>query len=114
MAVAEITYLDGTVHLDLHPSERRLRIAADPEGVGSQPGIWFYWDGDKLAHGEREFLGLEVYDTSLLTDGRLAMLASLKLPRMDVAEFDLHDASLEDIARRIRETFPSRKSTMRT
>lgn len=71
----------------------------------------FSYADAKFAAGEREFLGIEVLDTSNITDYWLAELDKLDLPRVDVPEAGLTDVSIADVLRWARETFPSRYSS---
>lgn len=68
----------------------------------------FSYDDEKFARGEREFLGIEVLDVSLITDYWLGELDKLDLPRVDVPEAGLFDVTIADVLRWARETYPSR------
>lgn len=68
----------------------------------------FSYDDAKFARGKREFLGIEVLDVSLITDYWLAELEKLDLPRVDVPEAGLTNATIADVLRWAREKFPSR------
>lgn len=92
---------DGFVAITLYPGSERNDVGSSPDDRA-----WpfdFYYDADKLARGEREFLGIEVLDVSLITDEWLAELERLDLPRVDVPEADL-----ADVLRWARQTYPSR------
>lgn len=71
----------------------------------------FSYDDTRFASGEREFLGIEVLEVSLITDYWLTELDKLDLPRVDVPEAGLTNASVADVLRWARETFPSRYSS---
>jgi hypothetical protein len=107
MAVAAgITHYDGFVSVELFPGVQKAGVVSMPDKRD-----WpfeFDYDDEKLAAGEREFLGIEVLDVSLITDYWLAELDKLDLPRVDVPEAGLTDASIADVLRWARETFPSR------
>src|SRR5690554_4626600 len=73
-------------------------------GVGDFPDdrMWpfdFFYEDEKLARGEYELVGVEVLDVSLITDEWLAEMEKLDLPRVDVPEAGLIDATLLDVLR---------------
>lgn len=97
---------DGLVAFDLDCGTLKSTVVDYPDDRD-----WpfeFYYDDEKFARGEREFLGIEVLDVSLITDYWLTELEKLDLPRVDVPEAGLTDASIADVLRWARETFPSR------
>jgi len=49
--------------------------------------------------GERDFLGIEVIDITLLTETDFAALARLDLPTIDSAEYGLFDVTIADTLR---------------
>jgi hypothetical protein len=107
--VAGITHYDGFVSVELYPDVQKAGVVSMPDERD-----WpfdFDYDDEKLAAGEREFLGIEVLDTSNITDYWLEELEKLDLPRVDVPEAGLTDASIADVLRWARETFPSRYSS---
>lgn len=82
-------------------------------GVGDWPDDrrWpfdFFYDDDKLAEGEYELVGIEVLDVSLITDEWLTELEKLDLPRIDVPEANLYDATFAEVLRWARKTNSSR------
>lgn len=97
-------YRDGLAYLDFYRDEQRLRVSDDPEIPGYEPSplVSFYWDGNKLESGEREFVGLEVGNIEQLYDEDLQALDSLQLPAIDVPELGLFDVSPSDVFRRAR------------
>lgn len=107
MAVeASIYHDDGLVAVELYPDVQKAGVVSMPD-ERDWP-FYFDYDDEKLATGEREFLGIEVLDVSLITDEWLAELEKLDLPRVDVAEAGLTDVSIADVLRWARDTFPSR------
>jgi hypothetical protein len=114
MAVkATLYYDDGFVALNLRPDERRPKVGEDPDIPGYDPGfrLWFYWDDEKIAKGEYELLGIEINDIGWLRDEDLDAIDQLDLPRIDVAEAGLYDATASDVLRWARKTYPSRYTT---
>ncbi|HET7037319.1 MAG TPA: hypothetical protein VFI42_16660 [Thermomicrobiaceae bacterium] len=107
MAVmTRLYHSDGLVELSLYPGEPRVRVADDPD-----ERLWpyyLYWDEAKLERGEREFVGIEVFDVSDITADWLAALEQLDLPRIDVPEAGLQDVSVADALRWAKAHFPSR------
>ena len=102
MAIAaELLYLDGVVFLELLPDTRRARVSSDPDDRNWP--FYFYYDDEKLAHDDREFVGIEVLDVSNITDEWLAELDKVDLPRVDV--------TISDVLRWARQTYPSRYSS---
>ena len=82
-------------------------------GVGDFPDDrdWpfdFFYGGDKLEHDEYELVGIEILDVSLITEDWLAELDKFDLPRVDIPEFGFADASLSEVLRWARMTYPSR------
>lgn len=110
MAIAaELLYLDGVVFLELLPDTRRARVSSDPDDRNWP--FYFYYDDEKLAHDDREFVGIEVLDVSNITDEWLAELDKVDLPRVDVPEAGLVDVTISDVLRWARQTYPSRYSS---
>lgn len=107
MAIKTTIYHDdGLVAVDLFPGTPKAGIVDFPDDR-----VWpfdFNYDDEKLARGEREFLGIEVLDVSLITDEWLAELERLDLPRVDVPEAGLADATVAGVLRWARQTYPSR------
>jgi hypothetical protein len=68
----------------------------------------FFYDSEKLERGEDELVGIEILDVSLITEEWLAELDKLDLPRVDVQEAGLTDASVSEVLRWARKTYPSR------
>lgn len=99
---------DGLVSVELYPGVQKAGVVSMPD-ERDWP-FYFDYDDEKLAAGEREFLGIEVLDVSFITDDWLAELEKLDLPRVDVAEAGLTDVSIADVLRWARDTFPSRYS----
>lgn len=103
---AETTYFEGFFAVRL--SDRNYRA-----GIGDMPDerLWpfdFFYDDDKLARDEYELVGVEVLDVSLITEDWLAEMEKLDLPRVDVPEAHLEDATIADVLRWARRTYPSR------
>lgn len=76
--------------------------------------VWpfdFYWDLEEFRRGVRELAGIEVSDVSLITDDWLIELDKLALPRVDVAEAGLYDATISDVLNWVRQTYSSRLAT---
>lgn len=97
-------YRDGLAYLNFYRDEQRLRVSDDPEIPGYEPSplVSFYWDGEKLDAGEREFVGLEVGNIATLYDEDLRGLDSLQLPLVDVPELGSFDVSPAEVFRRAR------------
>lgn len=105
-----IYYDDGLVAFDLYPGTPKAAIVDYPDDRD-----WpfeFYYDDEKFALGEREFLGIEVLDVSFITDYWLGELDKVEcLPRVDVPEAGLVDVTIADVLRWARQTYPSRYSS---
>jgi hypothetical protein len=88
---------DGVVALDLHLDQQRERVASAP-GPGFAPGslLWFYWDEEKLARGEEEFLGIEISDIGALRDEDIEYIRAMPLPRIDLPEAGLSDVTVAE------------------
>ncbi len=102
MAVNADFYLDrNIVGITLLPENRGSSIGDDIDVPGyTANGItWWYWDDEKLMHGEREFLGIEVIEITLLSEGDFAALDRLDLPTIDSAEYGLFDVTIADALR---------------
>lgn len=88
--------------IEVGPGEPRERVGDDPP-TGELPldsPFWFDWDGDKLAHGEYEFLGLTVYgDLARVSDEHLWGLDEVRLPRVTCLEAGLVDRTVADVIR---------------
>ncbi|CAN5639391.1 hypothetical protein BH20CHL1_BH20CHL1_00780 [soil metagenome] len=99
------SYNDGYTFLDFYPDERRLRVTDDPEvpGYDHPFSVSFYWDGDKLEHGQREFVGIEIADIRRLHDEDLRAVAYLDLPLVDIPERGLYKVSVADVLRKARD-----------
>jgi hypothetical protein len=100
------------VKADLYLDRNIIGIALLPENRGSSTGddidvpgytanaiTWWYWDDEKLVRGEREFLGIEIIDITLLSEADLAAVARLDLPHIDNAEYGLFDTTIADALR---------------
>ena len=104
--VAGITHYDGSLSIDLYPSTPKSGVVDFPDA--REWPFDFNYDDEKLARDEHEFLGLFVLDVSLITDKWLAELDKVALPRVDVPEAGLFDATISDVLRWARKTYPSR------
>lgn len=110
MAVkAEVFQHDGWFAVGLYPDEQREWTSDVPDD--RQWPFYFQWDAKKLEADIYDFGGIEVLDVSHITDEWLAALDKLHLPRVDVAEAGLSEASISDVLRWARVTYPSRYST---
>jgi hypothetical protein len=107
--IAGIIHYDGFVSVDLYPDKQKAGVVSSPDDR-SWP-FDFDYDDEKLAHGEREFVGIEVLDVSLITDYWLSELDKVDLPRVDVPEAHLFDVTISDVLRWARQTYPSRYSS---
>ena len=115
MAVsAGLFYSDGLFALDLYPGEPRERTGDAPPGVelARRSPLWFEWDGDKLEHGEHEFLGLKVFSLDHLTDEDLRVLEQMELPRITCTAAGLIDVEIVDAVRWARATYHGAGSQM--
>jgi hypothetical protein len=102
MAVKADLYLDrNIIGIALLPENRGSSIGDDIDvpGYTANALTWWYWDDEKLARGEREFLGIEVIDVTLLSEADFAALARLDMPRIDNAEHGLFDVTIADALR---------------
>lgn len=109
MAVnAKITHYDGFISLELYPGVVKAAISSTPDGRSWPFG--FDYDAEKFARGEREFLGIEVLDVSLITDYWLTELDKVKLLHVDIPQAGLFNARISDVLCWARETFLSRYS----
>ncbi len=107
MAIAaSIMHYDGSVAVDLYPSAPKAGVVDFPDA--REWPFEFNYDDEKLTRGEHEFLGIYVLDVSLITDDWLAELDKLALPRVDVPEAGLFDATIADALRWARKTYPGR------
>lgn len=103
-------YSDGYFALNLYPDDDRERIEAAPPVPGWHPTcpVWFYWDGEKHARGEYDFLGVTVIDLDALSEEHLAELARLPLPRVDCPDAGFADVEVVDVLRWAKRTYPGR------
>ncbi|MDQ6601108.1 MAG: hypothetical protein M3176_10525 [Chloroflexota bacterium] len=102
MAVNADLYIDrNIVGITLLPENRGSSIGDDIDvpGYTANEITWWYWDNEKLMRGEREFLGIEVIDITLLSEADVAALARLDLPTIDNAEYGLSDVTIADALR---------------
>jgi hypothetical protein len=88
---------DGVVALDLYLDQQRERVASAPD-PNFAPGslLWFYWDEEKLARGEEEFLGIEVSEITALRDEDIEYIRAMPLPRIDLPAVGLSDVTVAD------------------
>lgn len=88
---------DGVVALDLYLDQRRERVASAPD-PDFAPGsmLWFYWDEEKLARGDKEFLGVEVSEIGMLRDEDIEHIRTMPLPRIDLPEAGLSNVTVAD------------------
>ncbi|CAN5120117.1 hypothetical protein BH23CHL1_BH23CHL1_21970 [soil metagenome] len=109
MAVtAEMFHHDGWFALGLHPGEKRDWVSDDPDD--RQWPFYFLWDAEQLEANIHDFGGIEVLDVSLITDEWLTALDDLDLPLVDIPAAQLSNASISDVLRWVRKTYPSRYS----
>lgn len=102
MAVIADFYLDHTiVGITLLPENRGSSISDDIDvpGYTANAITWWYWDDEKLARGEREFLGIEVIDITLVTEADFAALDHLEVPTIDSPGYGLFDVTIADALR---------------
>ncbi len=102
MAIDADLYLDrNIVGITLLPENRGSSIGDDINvpGYTANDITWWYWDDEKLIRGERDFLGIEVINITLLTEADFAALARLNLPTIDSAEYGLFDVTIADTLR---------------
>ena len=102
MAVnAEMYHDRDIIDILLHPDQGRSLIGDDRDvpGYTANALTWWYWDEEKLARGEREFLGIEIIDITLLSETDFAAVARLDLPMIDSAEYGLFDVTIADALR---------------
>ncbi len=102
MAVNADFYLDrNIVGITLLSEIRGSSIGDDIDvpGYSADDITWWYWDEEKLTRGERDFLGIEVIDITLLTEADFAALDRLDLPTIDSAEYGLFDVTIADALR---------------
>lgn len=102
MAVNANFYLDrDIVGITLLPENRGSAIGDDIDvpGYVANDLTWWYWDDVKLARGEREFLGIEIIDITLVTEADFAALNRLDLPTIDSPEYGLFDVTIADALR---------------
>ncbi len=95
-------YLDGSIiDIMLYPGEGRSSIGDDIDvpGYTANEITWWYWDDEKLMRGEREFLGIEVIEITLLSEADFAALDRLDLPKINSAEYGLFDMTIADTLR---------------
>ncbi len=85
----------------LYPDEGRSSIGDDIDvpGYTANDITWWYWDDEKLIRGERDFLGIEVINITLMTEANFAALARLNLPTIDSAGYGLFDVTIADALR---------------
>lgn len=96
------TYNDGYTYLDFYPDEQRLRVTDDPQVPDYEHTylVSFYWDGDKLDSGEREFVGIEIGDIRRLSDEDIRAIECLRLPLVNIPDKDLFGVTVVDVLRR--------------
>lgn len=98
-----IFYSDGYFALDLYPGQMRDRVDALPPAPklpeDALPGVYVYWDGEKLERGEYEFLGVAVTNLGSLTKRDLDDLEQLSLPRVTCPETGLCDVEVSEMLR---------------
>lgn len=105
---AKLDHFDGKIVLDLYPDEERQWIAADPDDCEWR--LYIYADHVKLEQGKYEIVGIEALDVSDITDESLSSLSALGLQHIDIIEIGVRNASISDVLRWARETYPSRYS----
>jgi len=102
MAVNANFYLDrDIVGITLLLENRGSSIGDDIDvpGYAANDITWWYWDEEKFVRGEREFLGIEIIDITLVTAADFAALARLDLPTIDSPEYGLFDMTIADALR---------------
>ncbi len=85
----------------LYPGEGRSSIGDDIDVTGYTANAitWWYWDIEKLTRGEREFLGIEIIDITLVTEADFAALDRLDVPTIDSPDYGLFDVTIADALR---------------
>jgi len=102
MAVNANFYLDrNIVGITLLLENRGSSIGDDIDvpGYAANDITWWYWDEEKFVRGEREFLGIEIIDITLVTAADFAALARLDLPTIDSPAYGLFDVTIADALR---------------
>ncbi len=102
MVVNAHFYLDGSIAgIVLLPENRGSSIGDDIDvpGYAADDITWWYWDDEKLTRGEREFLGIEIIDITLVTETDFAAIARLDLPTIDSPAYGLFDVTIADALR---------------
>jgi hypothetical protein len=109
---AELFRHDEFVAINLYPDERRLKVEDEPSLPDYDPGwrIWFYWDDEKLDHGEHEFLGVEVPNIDRLEEQDFVALERLNPPRIDLPEERLFGVTVADALRWVKQSRANRQS----
>lgn len=113
MAVtAHLDQHDELVTIDLYTDEVRLRASDNPCLPGYDPAwrIWFYWDDEKLDHGEHEFVGVEVPNIDRLEEQDFAALERLNPPRIDLPEECLFGVTVADALRWVKRSRANQQS----
>ena len=106
---AKLRHYDGWLSVELYRGVQKAGVVSSPDD--REWPFDFDYDDEKLTRGEREFLGIEVLDVSLITDYWLAELDKTDLPRINVTEAGLFDVTISDVLRWARETYTSRYSS---
>lgn len=110
MAMTAHLYIDSSmISIDLYPGENREWVSDLPDDRA-----WpfdFDFDAGKLEAGEHDLGAIRVGDVSLISDYWLQQLDTLALPRVNIVEAGMRDASISDVFRWIRQTYPSRYAT---
>ncbi|MCA1670268.1 MAG: hypothetical protein LC793_23365 [Thermomicrobia bacterium] len=102
MAISADLYLDrNIVGITLLLENRGSSIGDDIDvpGYTANAVTWWYWDSEKLMRGEREFLGIEVIDITLVTEADFAALDRLDLPTIDSPADGLFNVTIADALR---------------
>ena len=103
MAVkARLLDLDGIVSLWLHVDEPTPELTEDePDGWDASAPNYLLWDAELLERGIWRYYGLKAH-LALLNDAHLDAVDRLNLPRIDLPELGLVDATVADALRRVK------------
>lgn len=102
MAVNAHFYCDDTIiGIVLLPMGRGSSIGDDIDmpSYTANALTWWYWDEEKFVRGEREFLGIEIIDSTFVTEADFAALDHFDLPMIDSPEYGLFDVTIADALR---------------
>lgn len=110
---AVIDHFDGLVGSFLLPVGAREKVSDDPvvPDYDTPTYLYYHWDAVKLEEQNvYDFVGIEVTDIGRLKDRDLEVVGHLNLPKVNVPEIGMVDASIGDVLRWARTVYPSRCS----